>query len=209
MLGVILFSVGVQASNRDGGGGLVSGQIPSQGLRPVLASVASDPNVAEMAPGAELTIDVVVEDVVDLYGYEVHMSFDPSVVHLEDGDSGSPGLNTALGGFLSPVFVAQNTISNTLGTLDVAVTQTGAAPRSGSGTLFSIKVRAVAPGDAGFQFDEVRLANNDALEIPLTTVAPQITVADGSATATHTATATNTATATLTPTPTNTDGPEE
>ena len=183
------------------------------GVAPQLeaASVVGDPAITDMVPGEQITIDVVVQNVVNLSGFQIQMSFDPSVVQIGDGDAGSPGVNVALGGFLHSPFAAQNIVSNTVGTIDVAVAQVGADPRTGDGALFSLIVQAVAPGDAGFVFDHVQLVDGNSLRITSTSTNPSVTVlaltATDTPTPTHTPTPESSYTPSSTPTPSATPSP--
>ena len=86
-----------------------------------------------------------VADVQDLYGFEMHLRFDPAVVQVADSDPGTSGVQVAPGDFLSADFVVQNRADNQAGTIDFAVTQLNPSePKSGSGTLFTVYFQGIA-----------------------------------------------------------------
>ena len=101
--------------------------------------------VLEVAAGQTAPLSVVVTDIQDLYGMELHLRFDPAVLQVADADPNKDGIQVTAGDFLSADFVAQNQADNQTGSIDYAVTQVSPnEPKSGSGTLFVIRFQ----GDA-------------------------------------------------------------
>ena len=89
---------------------------------PARASLAAlSSSVSGSSP---LTVDIVLDDVVDLYGAEVHLTFDPAVLQVQDADSNAPGEQIAPGEEFSKGrgFVALNRFDNQRGTIDLAAT---------------------------------------------------------------------------------------
>lgn len=154
-----------------------------------------DPASATVEEGETATVDIVVEDVSNLQGVEVHMVFDPSVLEVVDADAGMAGVQVALGPFVSPDFVAQNVVDPGTGRIDFAYSQMGNTPVSGSGVIGSITFRATASGVSPLTFIEVLLADVGGNQIGVTTENGQVTVTA------------ETPTPTATPTPTPTDTP--
>lgn len=92
-------------------------------------------------------IKIRIENVKDLYGAELHMKFDPSVVEVVDADPTKDGIQLMPGDFPKPEFVALNRADNKVGTIDYALTQLNPTPpANGSGTVVSILFRGKALG---------------------------------------------------------------
>jgi hypothetical protein len=188
---------------------------PQAGSRPNAdAIVRCQPVNASGPADTTLDVDIYVENVADLYGADVRLSFDVSVAQVVDADAGLGGVQIQpLSGFLIPDFVIRKTADNTAGTLWYAVTQLNPnAPVSGSGTLARVSFRALKPGTFTMPFTYQKLAKRDGGQIlagtqacivnfmPPGSATPTATVTD---TPVNTPTATSTATATVTPTSTN------
>ena len=108
-------------------------------------SVSLGNGVLELSVGQSVPLPVRVADVQDLYGFEMHLRFDPAVVQVADSDPGTSGVQVAPGDFLSADFVVQNRADNQAGTIDFAVTQLNPSePKSGSGTLFTVYFQGIA-----------------------------------------------------------------
>ena len=54
-----------------------------------------------------IPVEVRVNDVIDLYGVDVKVAFDPDVLEVVDANPAKPGIQVQDGGFLSPDFVVQ------------------------------------------------------------------------------------------------------
>ena len=159
------------------------------------AAVALEPASAQAAPGGTVVLQVVVRDVVDLYGFEAHLGFDASLLEVIDADAEQSGVQVELlEAFLKPQFVAQNQCDNAAGTIDVAYTQTAPSPAaSGSGVVARIVFRAKGPGDAIVLFTSVILADDKAQPIPATVQGATLTIRSSSSEQEATPTATATA----------------
>jgi len=131
-----------------------------------------------------VNLDIGVEEVTDLYGGRVQLSFDPTVLQVRDADprSSAPGVQIRPGDFLDPFhqFVLVNQADNSAGTIDFAVTQLHpATARSGSGVLATVTFEALAQGSSPVHFVNVRLGDDtrpDPLEIPAQTQDGLVTV---------------------------------
>ena len=126
---------------------------------PLLALAADDtpvlsfrPAQAELQPGQTLTAEVWLENAPAIYGFEVHITFDPAVLEVVDADPAAPGIQILPGDFISPSqqsFTIRNQADNVTGTLEYAITLMNPAPPvSGTGRLFNIAFRAIAGGTA-------------------------------------------------------------
>jgi hypothetical protein len=101
------------------------------------ALVRCEPSVALGPATATLTVDIYVENVVDLYGADIRLTFDTAYAQVIDVDPFMPGVQIQpLAGFLSPDFVVRRDADNTTGLIWYAVTQFNPNPPvSGSGAL--------------------------------------------------------------------------
>jgi hypothetical protein len=131
------------------------------------AQVKLQPSDLGLTPGDTGTVTIAVAGAAGLYGMEVHLTFDPSVVEVVDADAQKSGIQVALGDLLSPDFVATNMVSNTAGTIDVALTQLAPVPPSdGEGALAAITFRAVGIGASSLDFVSVILADAEGTRMP-------------------------------------------
>lgn len=85
-----------------------------------------------------LTVDVVAENVAEMYGAEVRLKYDPAVLSIQDADSQQDGLQIEAGNLL-PVnqgFTVMNKADEAMGTITYAITLLKPAlPVNGSGVL--------------------------------------------------------------------------
>lgn len=102
-----------------------------------------DPALTDMQVGDVATIYVSVQDVVNLYGADIMLSFDPNVLEVLDMDPYRTGVQVRLGGFIQPSNEFKNEVDNITGTIRYGFFQTYPdLPKSGSGHLITIQVRA-------------------------------------------------------------------
>lgn len=125
-----------------------------------------------------IAVAIRIENVTRLYGAEVHLTFDPARLQVQDADPDQEGVQIQAGDFPSPDFVVQNQADNAEGTVDYAATQL--APREpvdGSGVLATITVNGKPEDISALTFAEVKLANPDGQQIPSQTAYGQVEVA--------------------------------
>jgi len=186
------------------------------------------PASSVLALGDTVIVEIRVQDVVDLYAVDLHLTFDPAVLQVDDAD-GNPanGVQIESGDFLDPahLYVVYHDALNDMGVITYTATMLyPAVPVSGSGVLARITFRAHSLGSSAVAFSRAVLSDQHAESISATvhdgsivvgsvTGTPSVTptrTATPTATATSTgipsptATATGTATATRTATPTST-----
>jgi len=102
----------------------------------------------DLAPGDVGTLDIRVENVVQLAGAEVHVIFDPALLEVVDADPSLEGIQIAHGDLLSPDFVVQNVADTATGTVDYAIVCIPVDKAvSGSGVLARITFHALAEGE--------------------------------------------------------------
>jgi LysM repeat protein len=172
-------------------------------------TVVIDPPSREVAVGATTTVDIRIENVSDLFGAEVHLTFDPALLEGVDADAGKAGVQIQPGAFLSPDFTAQNEVDQAAGKIDFAISQMAPhGPVSGSGVLATITFKGKAVGTSPINFVNVILAAPGGIPISAGTQGGSLTVTGGvTPTPTPTGTPTQTPTPTETPTSTPDGGP--
>ena len=76
---------------------------------PVVVSI--EPAALSVKPGDQSTIALIVDNVSDLYGVEVHLAFDPVIIEVVDVNTAKSGVQiTARLGLLRPGVVQTLTI---------------------------------------------------------------------------------------------------
>jgi len=174
-------------------------------------TVTIDPGSSEVAVGAETTVSIKIENIADLYGVEVHLTFDPALLEVVDANSGTDGVQIEAGDLLELDVDIENDVDQSAGQIDFAISQMPPHdPVSGSGVLATITFRGKAAGASAVSFDEALLSDKDGGEITADIQDGTITITGEGDTPTPTSTPENTATSTPTPenTPTPTSTPE-
>jgi LysM repeat protein len=173
---------------------------------PVLYTLAATtdakllPEVQSVDVGQMTTVTLRVENVQDLYGYQVNITFDPALLEVIDADPGKQGVQVGLGTFISPDYVPKNDADNNAGTIECVVSQVApSTAANGSGALLTISFRGKSAGVSTVQLDPLILASAQGTEIPANIYNATISVGSGGPTATPTST-----TPAATPTPTAT-----
>lgn len=121
-----------------------------------LVSVSPEHQLVHL--GDTFAVQVRIDEVQALYGFDVLLSFPPDLLEA---------LSVVDGGFLEPGIGWQN-IDNDAGTVQVIHSQMNPTePVSGSGALFTVMFRADAEGaNAALLLSEVTLSDRDGLLIP-------------------------------------------
>jgi hypothetical protein len=116
--------------------------------------------------GETFEVEVSASGVADLYGAEVHLTFDPSLLEVVD-DRGNVAARVADGDLLVVRFTAQNAVDHAQGRVDYAVSQMPPSKGvTGYGALVRVRFRAKAAGAADISLDEVLLASSLGEAIP-------------------------------------------
>ncbi|PIZ26319.1 MAG: hypothetical protein COY47_01175, partial [Chloroflexi bacterium CG_4_10_14_0_8_um_filter_57_5] len=71
-----------------------------------------DPLSLGLMPDAQGTIAIVIENVQNLYGVEIHLAFDPNVIQVEDANPAWEGVQIEPAAWLQDGFVAVNRADN-------------------------------------------------------------------------------------------------
>jgi hypothetical protein len=130
-------------------------------------TITLNPSDATIDGCETIGVEIWINDVTELYGADVRLSFDPTIVEATD---------IVPGDFLQNIWTTLDNIDNDAGTMEYAVTQLNPQPpANGSGILATIQLRAVGEGTSDLDFTYTQLANRNGVEIPATSE-------DGSAT---------------------------
>jgi len=172
---------------------------------PTATTVLISPPSQEVLIGQSTTVDIRIEQVTNLFGAEVHLSFDPAKLEVQDASPAVAGVQIEVGTFPDPAggrgFVAQNSADNSTGKIDYAVTLLSPAqPVSGGGVLARVAFKAIGGGTSPVAFINALLSDQTGTQIPAAAADGTITVAVGTPTPTPTGTP-PTPTATPTPAP--------
>ena len=120
------------------------------------------PTINPVSVGDTFTLSLVVDDVVNLAGWQLDIAFNPSVlkaVSVAEGDFLSRG-----GG---STFFAGGNINNTTGKItDVSAAFIGTGGISGTGALLDITFEAKAYGEGRLRLENVRLGDPNGDSIP-------------------------------------------
>ncbi len=125
------------------------------------ALVSVSPEFQLVHLGDEFAVQVRIDDVQALYGFDVLLSFPPDLLEA---------LSVVDEGFLAPG-IGWQIIDNDAGTVNLVNTQINPAePASGSGALFTVVFRADAEGaTAALLLSKVELTDRDGQRIPCDT----------------------------------------
>ena len=143
-------------------------------VNPVMADaiLSIDPSTTTVSAGSNLSVDIVVINVVDLYAFQFDLIYNPSVLYAT---------GMAEGTFLpsgGATFFIEGSIDNGAGSVtNVADTLLGSiAGVDGTGTLATIDFKAIAPGTGILFLDSVILLDSQFADIPFQTVGSEIQV---------------------------------
>lgn len=150
----------------------------SAGTQPQdVATVTLDPNPGTISGCETIEVHVWINDIEELYGADIRLSFDPTVVEVVDANPDAIGVQVRDEGFLGPyTFCTLNSVDNGAGTISYAVTQLNPSlPKSGSGNVFTILLRGKAQGVSLLNFTYVKLAERNGQTLPATPLGGSVT----------------------------------
>lgn len=116
------------------------------------------PATLTIEAGSEAIVTVEVSGSGTLYGFELHLRFDPAVLQVIDADSAKNGIQVQPGNLLTgkQTFVAQNVADNVKGSIDYAVTLMGereGVSKDGSAIVIRFQGRAAGVSEITFAQD--------------------------------------------------------
>jgi hypothetical protein len=123
------------------------------------AVVRVHPATVMLNPGESTTIEIWVDDVVELFGFEIEVRFDPKKISAS---------SLALGEFLEPGLNLINAIDNENGFINYEMAQLGqeVESKSGSGVLIRFEVTLLeAINKTTLELSSVLLTDRDSFEI--------------------------------------------
>jgi len=150
------------------------------------AVVRPDPLVSAALVGGQVVVNIYVQDVQDLYGADVRLSFDPAVLQVQDANPSASGVQIQpLSTFLKPDFVVRNRACNvvdptdpdclTAGIVWYVVTQVNpSTPASGSGALAAVTFKRLGPDSTPLTIVSHELSDRDGVTIPSMTQSGQV-----------------------------------
>lgn len=122
----------------------------------------------ESAEGT-LTVDVIIENVSDLYGAQFHLIYDPAVLSVQDLNANQNGIQIASGTLLSTdnSFVVANKVDEAQGKITFAVTLLNPAPPvNGTGPLARVTFNTLQGGGSTLILEDAKLVGADLQTIP-------------------------------------------
>jgi hypothetical protein len=114
--------------------------------------------------GQPVTVDILAQDVSNLYGLEIHLRFDPTTLRLEDADPDQDGVQLTPGSLLDPTqgFIVANQADNQAGTAVFAITLINPAPPvEGSGVVAQATLVPLQPGPLRLDLENAKLVTHD------------------------------------------------
>jgi hypothetical protein len=130
-----------------------------------------------VAAGSVFAVKVQLDNVSGLAGDEVHISYNPAILEVQDADPSRAGVQVKLESFLKPDFVAQNLVESDEGRVSFAAVQLPPnRPVSGSGVLATIAFKAKTGGSSPLTFDTVLLSGENGTSIKYTVQNSQVVV---------------------------------
>lgn len=116
-----------------------------------------------------LTVEVLTENVTDLYGVELHLKYDPAVLEIQDGKADQEGVQIEPGALL-PVnqgFVVANQADQGQGTILYALTLLNPAPPvNGSGPVARITFKVLQDVPSTISIEQATLVSVNLQTIP-------------------------------------------
>lgn len=120
-----------------------------------------------------LVVDVMAENVTDLYGLELHLKYDPAILAAQDTKADQTGVQIEPGALL-PVaqgFVVTNQANQSEGTITYALTLLNPAPAvSGSGSIARLTFKVLNNTPSTLSVDKAILVAINLQTIPVETV---------------------------------------
>jgi len=110
-----------------------------------------------VAVGQELTVDILVENAPLIYGADVRLTFDPTMLAVIDADESQTEIQVTLGSFLDSAqsFVLQHEVNNEAGVIDYALALLNPAPAvQGNGLLAQVTFLGKAEGQTVISITE-------------------------------------------------------
>ncbi|MGF3572893.1 MAG: cohesin domain-containing protein [Candidatus Bathyarchaeia archaeon] len=144
---------------------LTVGLLSSSEVKEVLASPEAKIRVVpslikDLEVGNEFEINVTIQEVENLYGFDIKFSWNPSILQCVSYKAKVPVESYPEGILHEPVVKAKEQINNTEGTYSVAYSsQSPAPPFNGSGVIFTLRFKVNGYGISLLAIASVKLAS--------------------------------------------------
>lgn len=128
-------------------------------------------SAADVEVNNEVMIAIQLLSIPDLYGVEIQLSFDPTILQVQDDKPGTVGTQIRPGEFPNPEqgFVVQNAADNEAGTIAYAFSLLSPSPTAiGSGALARIRFKVIAAGSSAVAIERVVIVGADQCCLELT-----------------------------------------
>ena len=125
-----------------------------------------EPSMVDLAVGETRLVQVSLDNVERLHSIELHISFEPGYVRVEDADPDEEGIQIDVGVIPAPEQVMLNEANNDAGIIIYHVAQVEGTPVDGSGVVASFAVRALADGGSPLRFNVVKLMDSEDQPLP-------------------------------------------
>ncbi len=122
-------------------------------------------------------VEIRLDNVADLYGLHIRVTFDPDMLQVEDVNPEVAGVQIVPAEIPAADFVAVNQVDNEEGVIEYAVTQT--APRepvAGSGVVAAIHFRGVKSGASTLIVEQAMLSDTDGQALTVVTEDEEVEV---------------------------------
>lgn len=133
---------------------------------PTAVRAQTNPTVVGFTPqpltlylDAPSQVAVIIQDVQDLYAFDVTVQYDPNVLEVIDAAPGAPGIQISQGDFLDKGMTVINRVDEEAGMIQYAATQLNPAQaKEGSGVLLVISLRGKKEGTTTLTFANIQLS---------------------------------------------------
>jgi hypothetical protein len=131
---------------------------PPPAMLSVIPSATSD---RSLTPGSSFNVNVTISSATDVYQFDFKLGFDKTILNVASAQ---------LGDFFPSSIVPTITINNASGFVQVSASLAPAAtPRSGSGTLATIKLQVEGTGGSSLHIYDVLLKDDSGHTLPANT----------------------------------------
>jgi hypothetical protein len=124
-----------------------------------------DPTNNSALIGHTILVTVTLSDFDNVFGSEVYISFNPSILQVIDADNSLPGVQIIPGKNLTSCpfadLVAQNMVVNDLGTIDYAATQLNPRSPCTDGDMAVIEFQCISEGISAVGFTNTIISDPD------------------------------------------------
>jgi LysM repeat protein len=132
--------------------------------------VAITPAQSQVTCGEQVPVEIRINNVTGLYGVDVRVTYDPSVVEVADANPTAPGIQIQPGNFPDVAngqgLVQVNNVDPAQGTISYAAIRLNPAdPQTGSGVIATITFRGKANGPSPVNLAWVMLSDRNARPI--------------------------------------------